>query len=84
MIQKKPDNDNRKTSRYYAAYFDISWIAQNYRIMLTQQSDRSFPRTKFTSAILEDSRKNGNDYLGVIICVVLTLLTNRAKTILNN
>ena len=83
MIQKKPDNDSRKGHRDQA-YYEISRISQIYGIMLTRQSDRSFPRTKFTSAILEDSRKNGKDYLGVIVCVVLTLLTNSAKSMLND
>ena len=82
MILKKPDNDSRKGHRD-AAYYEISRVAQNYGTMLSRQSDRNFPRTKF-HPILEDSRKNGKDYLGVILCVVLTLLTNTAKTTLNN
>ena len=69
MILRKPESDNRKGHRD-AAFYEISRIAQNYGIMLSRQSDRSFPRTKFTSAILEDSRKNGKDYLGVIIIII--------------
>ena len=83
MILRKPENDHRKGHRD-AAFYEISWISQNYGIMLSRQSDRSFLRTKFTSAIFEDSRKNGKDYLGVILCVVLTLLTSKAKTTLKD
>ena len=70
MIQKKPENDSRK-GHSDTVYYEIFWIGQNYGIMLTWQSKRNFPRTKFTSAILEDSRKNGKYYLGVIVCCVV-------------
>ena len=78
----KKDDDRR--GQRVQAQDQLSLIANKFGNMLLRQSDRNFPRTNFTSEILEHTKKNGKDYPGVILCLVLALLSNKAKDVLNS
>ena len=53
----------------------IEELARSYGSQLSRQSDRNFPRTKFTSAYLSTVKKEGNDYAGLCLCLLLSLLS---------
>ena len=54
----------------------IESLSKKYGAYLNRQLDRNFPRTKFTSGYLSTVKKDGNDYSGLIICLVLALLSS--------
>ena len=76
--------DNRTRANRAEAFAQFSKVAVNYGYSLSHQSDRSFPRLRFTSEILNPTKKNGKDYPGIILCTTLALLSKKGKKILNN
>ena len=76
-------NDERR-GRRAQAWDELSLISNKFGNMLSRQSDQNFPRTKFTAEILEHTKKNGKDYPGVIVSLVLALLSTEAKNLLNS
>ena len=67
-----------------AAFNTIGNLSQKYGAMLSRQSDRDFPRTKFSSSILSPTKKQGSDYAGILLCVVIAMLCGSGKDILCN
>jgi hypothetical protein len=59
-------------------------LTRNYGAKLTRQSDRDFPRTKFTSNILQPTKKEGSDYAGILLSLVVALSSNEGQQILQN
>ena len=60
----------------------LTELTRNYGAKLTRQSDRDFPRTKFTSNILQPAKKEGSDYAGILLSLVVTLSSDEGKHIL--
>ena len=71
----------RKGSRK-KAYKTVSSIAQEYGGLLHRQSDRDFPRTRYTSDIMAGAKKEGKDYAGIIYCIIMALVSGEGKKIL--
>ena len=67
-----------------AAFNTIGNLSQKYGAMLSRQSDRDFPRTKFSSSILSPTKKQGSDYAGILLCVVIAMMCGSGKDILCN
>jgi len=62
------------------AYSHLSSLAQTYGALLSRQSDRDFPRTKFSSTyILNTAMKEGNHYAGILLSILLSLLSRHGK-----
>ena len=62
----------------------IGILGQEYGALLSRQSDRDFPRTKFGTDILNNKRKEGHDFAGVIISTLLALVSKRGRKIVND
>jgi len=58
---------------------EMETIAQSYGAMLSRQSDRDFPRVKFTSAFLSATKKEGKDYAGILLGLVVALVSGLGK-----
>ena len=55
---------------------NVTSIAQLYGSQLSRQSDRNFPRTKFSSTyIISTTMKEGKDYAAILLCIILTLVS---------
>ena len=76
--------DNRTRANRAQAFAKFSKLAVDYGYSMSHQSDRCFPRLRFTSEILNPTKKNGKDYPGIILCTTLALLSKKGKTILND
>jgi len=61
---------------------DISLLAKAYGGHLSRQSDRDFPRTKFGSSILSTTKKEGHDYQGMLLGLLIALLSDRGREIM--
>lgn len=55
-------------------------LCSKYGSQLTRQSDRDFPRTRFSSEYLSIIKKEGNDYSGLILCLIISLLCTANPT----
>ena len=75
---------NPKRGNRAKAFANFSKVAVDYGYSLSHQSDRCFPRLRFTSEILNPTKKNGKDYPGIILCTTLALLSKRGKKILKD
>ena len=62
----------------------LTELTRNYGAKLTRQSDRDFPRTKFTSNILQATKKEGSDYAGILLSLIVTLSSDEGKDILTS
>ena len=62
----------------------LTELTRNYGAKLTRQSDRDFPRTKFTSNILQATKKEGSDYAGILLSLIVTLSSDEGKEILTS
>jgi len=56
-------------------YSVMNSLCSQFGTDISRQSDRDFPRTKFSSGYLSVTKKEGNDYSGLIISLVLSLLS---------
>ena len=65
------------------AKFKFNIVALRYGGLLHRQSDRSMPRTRFGSSVLNTAMKEGKDYAGMLLCILLTLLSFEGKQIMN-
>ena len=65
------DPKKGKKAKRSVAFSKLSNLAMNHGQSLSHQSDRSFPRLRFTSEILNATKKNGKDYPGIILCLSL-------------
>jgi hypothetical protein len=59
------------------AYNNFDSIAQEYGAMLSRQSERDLPKTRFPSQqILNEKKKEGKDFAGILLCLMLALLSD--------
>ena len=59
------------------AVANVTSVAQLYGSQLSRQSDRNFPRTKFSSTyILSTTMKEGKDYAAILLCIIITLVSS--------
>ena len=55
-------------------------IAQGYGASIIHNLDRDFPRTKYTTPILKPTKKEGNDYAGILICNIVSLVSRKDRS----
>ena len=67
---------------HIARHTQLSKIAQCHGFLLSRQSERNLPRARFSTSILNPKMKEGKDYAGMILCLVLALLSARGRFIL--
>ena len=60
----------------------ISDLAKKYGGQMSRQSDRNFPRTKFGSSILSVTKKEGHEYAGMLLSLLVSLLSDRGREII--
>ena len=65
-------------------FLNFQYLAQQYGAQISRQSDRDFPRTKFTNRIFAESKKEGKDYAGVILCAIIAMLSDEIKELLQS
>lgn len=59
---------------------NLTVIAQQYGGLLSRQSDRAFPQTKFSSTfILSTTMKEGRHYAGILLCLIVTMVSTIGK-----
>jgi len=75
---------NPKRGNRAKAFANFSKVAVDRGHSLSHQSDRCFPRLRFTSEILNPTKKNGKDHPGIILCTTLALLSKRGKKVLKD
>ena len=74
------DFNSTGQSKENLSYLELSKLAQTYGAYLSRQSDRNFPRTKFSSVhILRSSMKEASHYSGIIISILLSLVSTHGK-----
>ena len=57
----------------------IRITCQKYGALLSRQSDRDFPRTKFGSSILSTTKKEGGDYAGILISLLVCCVSKKGR-----
>ena len=60
---------------------NLNYLGHQVGVLLSRQSDRSKPRTKFKSPLLSTTKKCGHEHAGVILCLLIALLTDRGRQI---
>ena len=60
----------------------ISQLARDYGGLLSRQSERNLPRTRLTTDFLSTTMKEGKDYVGMILCLVIACLSRKGKRLL--
>ena len=75
LFVKGQETDRRGNRKH--ALQTIANIAQNYGALLSRQSDRNFPRTKFTTSFLTNTKKDGKDYAGIILCLIVAMMSGK-------
>ena len=59
------------------AYDNFGSIAQQYGAILSRQSDKDLPEARFPSQqILNEKKKEGKDFAGILLCLMLALLSD--------
>ena len=86
LIQGKVpwDPDNCRGGGGVAAYEKMGYMAQRYGAFLSRQSDRNFPRSKSNKQLLHHCKKNGGDYAGVLISLLIAIVSKQGKQFLSN
>ena len=59
-------------------------LGQEYGALLCRQSDRDFPRSKFGTDILNNKRKEGHDFAGILISTLLALVSTRGLSVVKD
>ena len=77
----KKQQTHRQGNRVQAKNL-LSRLGSDYGGFLSRQSDRDFPRTRFTSCLLSCAKKEGKDYSGMILCLVLSCLSDYGQKLL--
>ena len=77
--QQKDKRGKREEAR-----IELALLAKSYGGYLTRQSDRNFPRTKFSSSYLQDTKKQGNEYAGIILSIIVSIISTFGKSLLKN
>lgn len=57
-------------------------VALRYGGSLHRQSDRHLPKTRFGSSVLNTAMKEGKDYAGMLLCILLTVLSCEGRQIM--
>jgi hypothetical protein len=57
----------------------IAELGKNYGALLSRQSDRDFPCPKFTTTLISPNKKEGNDYAGILLCLIMALMSDKGK-----
>ena len=82
---KKARDKNKPPKNGGKALENLGLLAQHYGAVLSRQSDRNFPRTKHTSVhILNTSMKEGSQYAGILLCIMVTLVSSLGLSNLKN
>ena len=82
-VRQEPEQRKKKGHRQKALDI-ISQIAQQYGQQIARQSDREFPRTKFTTSILSTTKKEGKDFAGIILCALIAMMSDTGKDALKS
>ena len=61
----------------------MNLLCFRYGSYLQRQSDRDFPRPALTTNMLKTDMKEGKDFAGIILCLILALLSDAGRTVLN-
>lgn len=59
----------------------INHAGHQVGVILSRQSDRNRPRTKFKNALLSTTKKTGDEHGGIVLCLVILLMTDRGRQI---
>ena len=51
-----------------------------YGAPLNRQSDRDFPYTKYTSPMLASTKKEGSDYAGILLCLIIAMMSGQGRS----
>ena len=79
VMESFSNSDSQKEKRI-EALISMGKIAQGYGASIIHNSDRNFPRTKYTTPILTPTKKEGNDYAGILICIIVSLLSRKGSS----
>eukprot|EP00531_Pseudo-nitzschia_arenysensis_P000969 CAMPEP_0116116834 /NCGR_PEP_ID=MMETSP0329-20121206/1249_1 /TAXON_ID=697910 /ORGANISM="Pseudo-nitzschia arenysensis, Strain B593" /LENGTH=935 /DNA_ID=CAMNT_0003610355 /DNA_START=406 /DNA_END=3213 /DNA_ORIENTATION=+ len=60
----------------------ISALMSRYGAELSRQSEKDLPRVNFTSDYLSTVKKEGKDYAGLILCLILALLSTKGSEVM--
>ena len=76
--EKSTETQHKKNGKRAKENFGL--LAQAYGAILTRQSDRNFPRTRFGSThILNTKMKEGNHFAGILLCILTSLVSTLGK-----
>ena len=56
-------------------------IAVRFGGLISRQSNRCFPRTKFGSSVLQSAMKEGKHYDGMLLCILVGLLSSKGQKV---
>eukprot|EP00536_Pseudo-nitzschia_multiseries_P019141 jgi/Psemu1/59196/gm1.59196_g len=62
----------------------IGHLAQRYGGLLSRQSDRDFPRTKFGTQLLSTTKKEGHDFSGMLISLLIAMVSKHGSDIIGD
>ena len=63
---------------------DMVSIGQYYGALLSRQSERNFPRTKFGTSILSVTKQEGGDHAGILISIFISIVSKVGTELLLN
>ena len=55
-------------------------IAQGYGAAIIQNSDQDFSPTKHTTFIFTPMEKEGNDYTGKLLCLIVSVVSRKGRS----
>ena len=76
FVSSQDSNHSGRAFRY------IQLVGKLYYSILSRQSDRNFPKTGSKFDLNSDSRREGNDFAGIILCTILAMLSNGGTNVL--
>eukprot|EP00536_Pseudo-nitzschia_multiseries_P006346 jgi/Psemu1/15033/gm1.15033_g len=62
----------------------IGHLAQRYGGLLSRQSDRDFPCTKFGTQFLSSTKKEGHDFSGMFISILIAMVSKHGSGIIGD
>jgi len=60
---------------------NLNYLGHQYGALLNRQSDRDKSRTKFKNSLFVTTKKCAHEHQGVLLCVLLSLLSDRGRQI---
>ena len=86
LIMGKDEDESAPTSTCktgsLAAIESIGNLGRLYGGYLSHQSDKDFLRTKFGKSILVPTKKEGHEYAGILIDLLLAIVSDHGREIL--